>query len=161
MVHKTIRKVLKKNATNKRTLIKNQNQKKNQVEFETKNKNQFGGEIEKQVGLYNQNKELQESAIEQSLRLSRAGLKLSYPGDIDVSKDNALLKKGSRKFGFTDFADNSSKKSSQLVPKFFYKNIYPTYLISHILDTPTKSETIGVGQSSNDNEADNEANNQA
>ena len=150
MVDKTIRKVLKKNITDKRTFIKNKNQYKNQSQ------NQFGGAIEKQVGLYNQNEELKESAIEQSVRLSRSGLKLTYPGDVNRLKNNAVKDKNTRKFGFTDFTDNSEKKKSQLIPKFFYKNVYPTYLISHTLDTPTQSDTTGVGESSNDNNNDNE-----
>lgn len=147
MVHKTIRKILKTNSTNKRTLIKKENKNEN------KYKNQFGGEIEKQVGLYNQQKEISESAIEQSVRLSRSGLKLMYPGDVNRNKNNALKDKSkdTRQFGFTDFDNSSSKQKSQLVPKFFYKNIYPTYLISHILDIPTQSDNTGVGESTNNN----------
>lgn len=154
MVHKTIRKVLKKKITDKRTFIKNKNQSQNQSQ------NQSGGVIEKQVGLYNQNEELKESAIEQSVRLSRSGLKLTYPGDVNTLKNNAVKAKNTRKFGFTDFTDNSEKNKSQLTPKFFYKNVYPTYLISHTLDTPTQSDTTGVGESSNDNNNENDNENE-
>ncbi len=151
MVNKTIRKVLKKNDTNKYTF--------------KKIKVQNAGAIEKgeaPAGLYNQNKELDESAIEQSLRISRSGLKLMYPGDINTSKNNAMLdkQKNTRKFGFTDFASDSGKKA-QLTPKFFYKNIYPSYCISHMLETPTQTNTVGVGQSTNDNNNENTAENES
>ncbi len=152
MVHKTIRKVLKKETKNKRTLKKN---------IKKESIYQFGGVDEKQEGLYNRKNSEPESAIEQTLRASRSGLTLKYPGDVNQTKNNAIQAKNEgKRYGFTDFANDSDKKTqSQLEPKFFYKNIYPTYLISHILETPSNMSNTGIGQSSNNNE--NNENNQS
>ena len=147
MVRKTIRKFLKKEIKNKRTFKKNSRKESIQ---------QFGGVDEKQQGLYNRTNSEPETAIEQTLRASRAGLSLRYPGDVNKTQENAIQAKSEgKRLGFTDFQnDSASKSQSQLEPKFFYKNIYPTYLISHILETPSKMSNtgIGIGQSSNNNE---------
>ena len=148
MVHKTIRKILKKETKNKRTFKKN---------IKQESIYQFGGVDEKQEGLYNRETSEPESAIEQTLRTSRAGLSLKYPGPVGINRENALKAKDEGKsYGFTDFQNDQSRKSkSQLEPKFFYKNIYPTYLISHILETPSNMSNIGIGKSSNNENNEN------